>query len=582
MADPSDPGMPLLHGLTLTLAGRAWERTTTASVSDDVVVVPLGTVAADRPLEIRCPLGDAIGHWTPDAALGRGLRPDWAPAVQVRPVGGAAIGCLFDQRSQNLLTWALGADTGAVQVSAGVVEETAEFLAVLRPDRPSELRLRIDRRTVPMAEALRAAATWWQEDGCILEVPDACFEPVYSTWYGFHQDLDPVGLVEEAGMAARLGFRTLIIDDGWQTTDVHRGYAYVGDWVPAPAKVGDLSTLVERVHDAGLRCLLWVAPALLGRESRAAQRFSHLVVSTDDHLGMTVLDARHPGVRAEMIDRCERLVTDHGLDGLKVDFVDAWSRSAPPPADGADSDHLDDAVELLLAGLTAAAATNGVPMIEYRQSYVGPRMWRHANMFRAFDCPLDRGANRVRTVDLRLMLPGRAVHSDPLTWDPAATPETVAEHFASALFAVPQVSVRLANLPDDHREVIAAWLGFCAARRDLLYRAPLCAERPDLGYTRVEATDGDETVVALFAPQILTAALPGILYAVNATGAPGLTVRSAPDVTVEVVEVRDCRGRPLTPGVQPHPDAITDIVVPRGGIAQLQVRASGSSPPGHP
>ncbi len=56
-------------------------------------------------------------------------------------------------------------------------------------------------------------------------------------------------------------------------------------------------------------------------------------------------------------------------------------------------------------------------MLEFRQTYNGPRMRSFGNIFRAVDCPFDDAENHVRVTDLRLIAGESAVHSDMLMWD---------------------------------------------------------------------------------------------------------------------------------------------------------------------
>ena len=71
-------------------------------------------------------------------------------------------------------------------------------------------------------------------------------QPVLCTWYSFHQDLVVDDLLEDARIAARLGIGTIIIDDGWQTTDAARGYGSCGDWQVERRKIPDPRGLVAR------------------------------------------------------------------------------------------------------------------------------------------------------------------------------------------------------------------------------------------------------------------------------------------------------------------------------------------------
>ena len=62
--------------------------------------------------------------------------------------------------------------------------------------------------------------------------PSSARLPVYSTWYNYHQSVDAAVLLKEVAIAKKMGFDSIIVDDGWQTLDSGRGYAFTGDWEP--------------------------------------------------------------------------------------------------------------------------------------------------------------------------------------------------------------------------------------------------------------------------------------------------------------------------------------------------------------
>ena len=94
--------------------------------------------------------------------------------------------------------------------------------------------MRIDRRPVAYETSLKEVAEWWaaQPGYTPAPVPPAAWGPVYSTWYNYHQSVDSAVLLKEVEVARQLGFESIIVDDGWQTLDTKRGYAYTGDWKP--------------------------------------------------------------------------------------------------------------------------------------------------------------------------------------------------------------------------------------------------------------------------------------------------------------------------------------------------------------
>jgi alpha-galactosidase len=59
---------------------------------------------------------------------------------------------------------------------------------------------------------------------------------MYSTWYSFHLGLSADRVEEQCRLAKDIGCGGVIVDDGWQTETVDRGYSSCGDWEPAPTK----------------------------------------------------------------------------------------------------------------------------------------------------------------------------------------------------------------------------------------------------------------------------------------------------------------------------------------------------------
>ena len=119
-------------------------------------------------------------------------------------------------------------------------------------------------------------------------------------------------------------------------------------------------------------------------------------------------------------------------------------------------------MEALLSGIrTRLCRIKPDLLIEFRQKYIGPAMRAYGNIFRASDCAMDLLENRVRILDLRLLSGGTAVHSDMLIWSPEDTPEVAALQILNVIFATPQISCMLTELPADHRKMLKFWMNFC-------------------------------------------------------------------------------------------------------------------------
>ncbi|MGW8882599.1 alpha-galactosidase, partial [Streptomyces mirabilis] len=319
---------------------------------------------------------------------------------------------------------------------------------------------------------------------------------------------DTAAVERQAALAAAVGCESIIVDDGWQTTDRARGYGHCGDWDPNPMAFPDPAAHVAEVHRLGLAYLLWYALPFIGRHNDAWDRFKGMILREEPHLDAAVLDPRHPEVRAYLIEKVSRAVEHWDMDGLKLDFIDRFAVTDPPPAPaGADRTTVHEGLLQLLADLdTRLRRTRPDVIVEHRQPYVSPGLWPYATMVRATDCPLSPAENRQRTVDCRLTAGPLAVHADMITWNSAETPESVAVHLVNALFSVPQISVDLAAQSPEQLATLRFWLGVFRQYADVLQLGVLEPARPDLGYPLIRARDHRTTVVARYAP--LPVALP--------------------------------------------------------------------------
>ena len=236
-----------------------------------------------------------------------------------------------------------------------------------------------------------------------------------------------------------------------------------------------------------------------------------------------------------------------GLDGLKLDFIDNFHFSGSDPAlkdnyAGRDIKSLSVAIDVLMKEVhKRITAIKPDALIEFRQSYIGPCIRQYGNMLRAGDCPMDPLSNRTRTLDLRLSSGNTAVHSDMLMWNKDETPEQASRQFWSIMFAVPQISVKLDEIPESHRVKLHEMLDFWVAHRDTLMKGELRPLRPDLNYPAVYAYGKGEQVIAIYdAGQVVEVdrTRGKNVFIVNATDATSLVVRE--DGKVREVAIKPC------------------------------------------
>ncbi|MEY9862120.1 alpha-galactosidase [Catenulispora sp. GAS73] len=501
--------------------------------SEGGVVELAGGMPGTTLVRLDIPLGGAVGYWHPAAGWDRHLAADWMTGW--RAVGlfdSAPLGCLYDADGNSLLAYASDRLVATTHVKFGVGERTGRFGIWLAMDlEPGEVcRIRIAGPGQSHADALRDLARWQSSKsaGTTLPVPDAGRTATYSTWYSYHQDVTAQAIEAEAELAAESGCGLLILDDGWQRGGTGGGYSGCGDWEPDTQKFPDFAAHVAEIHATGLKYMAWIAPLLLGQDSAAREALAEFAPHARPEWRCHVLDPRHARVRDFVVDSCARLVEAYGLDGLKIDFLDSASAYASEMyTDTAAEGWIPDvstAVRVMLAALhdRLRAARGDDFLVEFRQPYTGPAMLDYANLLRAGDCPADAVANRVKSLDLALLAPDAAIHSDMLMWDATGTPEQAARQLLAVLHTVPQISMRLADLPAEHRAMTAFWLGFWRERRDLLTRGRLRAGRPDELYPLVTVSDAERVVAVLHnAQHLVPLALRGLREAavVNATDA---------------------------------------------------------------
>ena len=397
---------------------------------------------------------------------------------------------------------------------------------------------------------------------------------MYSTWYAFWQDVKADVLEREAPLAASLGMKAMILDDGWQKEKSRTYYSATGDWMPVAGRFPDMKAHVEKVHAAGLKYILWLSVPFVGDESAAYGRFKgKFLCEADEGSGTYVLDVRFPDVREYLIATYERAVRDWGFDGLKLDFIDMLKIPASgDPAEkdgwkGRDIRSLPVAVDTLMKDVRRRlTAINPDVLIEFRQQYMGPAIRQYGNMIRATDCPADSDKIRKLVCDLRLTSGTTAVHSDMLVWHPGETPERAARPILNALFSTIQYSMVLARLPATHHEVIRHWLAFTQAHRSTLLDGAFLPEHPEALYPLVAAESATERIAAAYTSGTVVPALAGgkTTWAINATDAAGLVVDAAEAGSAEIF---DTFGKPC--GKATFGRGLVRLAVPPSGYAVL-------------
>lgn len=571
-----------LQGFSLDL------KSATAEKGVEIVTLKLTRAQAATPpkfhLKWATPSRDAKGLWHPAAELNKGLPPDWVPGYNSMFAFFAPVSTVFGSADGNVITVAVSDALNTLKSKAGVREEDGliyhEIHFFQEPHAAVTeytAQIRIDRRSIPYWTALKDVSEWWarQPGYAPAEVPQAARDPAYSTWYNYHQSLDPKVLLEELKVAKKMGFESIIIDDGWQTLDSSRGYAFAGDW--RPDRIPDMHGFVDSSHALGIKVLLWYAVPYVGRDAKVTARFRDKTLRyMEDHKAY-VLDPRFPEVREYLIGIYTQALRDWNLDGFKLDFMDNFTADKDTVFEatgGRDYASVNEAADRLMTDILGELKKiKPDVLIEFRQAYIGPLMRKYGNMFRAGDCPNAYVQNRVRTTDLRLLSGNTAVHADMIMWHPAEPVELAAMQMTNILFSVPQVSVRLKEVPREHFDMVRFYTGYWSENRSVLLDGKFEARSPFANYPILVGTDAGKTIIGLYDDNIVRLERDIIRPAidiVNGKNSRQVVLSLAENLGRVRYRVRNALGKVVEQGETELRQGVREFSVPVSGILSLE------------
>lgn len=498
---------------------------------------------------------DVYSTWSPSLSDIHGLFFEWGKvSIRSRLASWMPLQQLISPSGKNKLCIAVSDVDTPIQIGTGIREEDATFACEIKfftfpasPVTDYTAVVRFDMRNIPYYDSLYDTTEWWENDCGYTPayVPDSARQPMDSLWYSFHQQLDREKIINECKASKALGMETVIIDDGWQTDDNNRGYAYCGDWCVAPKKMGNMASLVDEIHNIGMKVMLWYSVPFVGIHSAKYEEFKTMFIDKEEDGGNAfTLDPRYKKVRDYLTGVYTDAVKNWRLDGLKLDFIDSfWLGGKSLEYDARrDFQSLEDALHALMSQVKASlTAINPEILIEFRQSYVGPSIRKYGNMLRVGDCPCDILKNRVNVVNLRYTSGKTAVHSDMIMWSTNDTPENAALQFVSILYAVPQISMLIDTLPEAHYKMLQYYISFWKEWRDVLLDGKLTAENPESQYSIASSVLGDKSVVTAYTKNVIDVKTKSTVV-VNGTAGESFIIKNAKGKRYKIV---NCMGEEI-------------------------------------
>lgn len=186
---------------------------------------------------------------------------------------------------------------------------------------------------------------------------------VWCTWYRYYLQVtaDHVRANLDHMSELALPIDVVQIDDGYQ-----RG---LGDWLDFDPGFGDLPRLVADIRGAGRRAGIWLAPFLVGDESRLAEEHPEWLrhdvsAGSNWNQNLRVLDVAQPAA-ADYLSRVVGELSGLGIDYFKLDFLYAGALPGAGRSDSAALESYREGLRLVreAAGPDAFIVGCGAPTV---------------------------------------------------------------------------------------------------------------------------------------------------------------------------------------------------------------------------
>ncbi len=507
----------------------------------------------------------------------------WGNHIGSRASSQVPLLCYLNSKDDNRFTFALSDALNKINTNSWLREEDSKYycqVELFSEPHPEiteyKLQIRIDRRNVPFYQSVSESTDWWaqMDNYKPAPVPDDARLPMYSTWYSFHQNLDVAEVIRECRLGKEIGLEAVIVDDGWQTMDNKRGYAYTGDW--EPDRIGDMKAFVDSIHAVGMKFLLWYSLPFIGENAKIYPDFKGKYLHHWESQGTWVLDPRYPEVREHIINTYETALTEWNLDGFKLDFL-GWfyadEKTDMTATNGRDFASVNEATDKLMTDIMERLRKiEPKIMIEFRQPYIGPLMRKYGNMFRAADCPNMEVVNRVRITDLRIASGNTAVHSDMFVWHKSDPVESAALQILNIIFSVPQLSVKLDSIPEDHFQMVKYWMKYWKENQEILLDGHFVPKNPGGLYPVLRSFSETKEIVAAYADEVISVNQNGLseIDILNAKGSTSIIVDFEYNFGTSNIQILDCVGSIKNEYSDNLKIGIQKIAVPPSGLVKIK------------
>lgn len=265
-----------------------------------------------------------------------------------RKDGGFAVGVTDDVL--RLVSFPVSRQKYEGKANTKVLYEYTSPLDFKRNDTISTYNTFVSVHTGDFYNSLRQFSRYMQSKGMKFAAPEEdAFEAVWCAW-GYERNFTMEEIKATLPKVKELGFKWVDVDDGFQVA--------IGDWdmnKRFPGGDKDMKSLVDLIHQQGLKAKLWWAPLAADPNSQLLKESSSMKLLTKERLPCMItwwncfyLSPVNPYTEKYTNDLVEKFIGDWGFDGLKLD---GQHLNCCPPDYNRQSglDYPEQAIELLPA-----------------------------------------------------------------------------------------------------------------------------------------------------------------------------------------------------------------------------------------
>lgn len=324
-------------------------------------------------------------------------------------------------------------------------------------------------------------------------MPEGVLNPTYDSWYWSLDRIDQDLTWELAQRSRDLGFRTYLIDAGWDA----RAGEYVkglrgstGNYLAPKETFPDFAGLIADIRNRlGMKVMLWMQQYALGRRSAYYPVLSNaLCLVGDPNFGTLAetpfLCPKTYATRRHMVELFGRILEDYKPDAFWFDWQEEIPQTCSAP-------HYHE-YERFGDGYNATQQTIMETIRRIAPDVFVNMRWPFANLnnkpythlWQPIDSAGDLEAMRLRAMVMRPFSAGIVMGTDEMYWDPEISDSEAARFMAAVIFTgVPYFGPNILEESASRAEMLRGWLDFYEANKgDLVggdFRPYGDSRRPD-------------------------------------------------------------------------------------------------------